>query len=120
VKNICKEYGVELVRLPPYHCEFNPIEKIWGWLKNQLKSVNKLKNKLEVVIELSKQSLADILDSVIQGAFKYIRDQEEKVWISNDLAMVQPFSPIIINLNDNDLAESDMEESDSDCYSDEY
>ena len=28
-----KEMGHEVLRLPPYHCELNPIELIWGIMK---------------------------------------------------------------------------------------
>lgn len=26
-----KEHGHEVLRLPPYHCDLNPIELIWSW-----------------------------------------------------------------------------------------
>ena len=29
-KKIAYKYGHETVRLPPYHCQLNPIELIWG------------------------------------------------------------------------------------------
>ncbi|CAG2202885.1 unnamed protein product [Mytilus edulis] len=33
VDEFLKKKGHEVLRLPPYHCEFNPIELIWGNLK---------------------------------------------------------------------------------------
>ena len=33
VDEFLKQHGHEVLRLPPYHCEFNPIELIWGDLK---------------------------------------------------------------------------------------
>jgi transposase len=33
IDKILGEHGHEVVRLPPYSPEFNPIEKIWGLLK---------------------------------------------------------------------------------------
>ena len=30
VEEIAKKYGHEVLRLPPYHCELNAIELIWG------------------------------------------------------------------------------------------
>ena len=33
---IAYKYGHEIVRLPPYHCQLNPIELIWGILKKSM------------------------------------------------------------------------------------
>ena len=36
VDEFLKRKGHEILRLPPYHCEFNPIELIWGDLKGYI------------------------------------------------------------------------------------
>uniref|UniRef100_A0A914VBY4 Tc1-like transposase DDE domain-containing protein n=1 Tax=Plectus sambesii TaxID=2011161 RepID=A0A914VBY4_9BILA len=33
VERIALESGVNILRLPPYHCDLNPIESVWGWDK---------------------------------------------------------------------------------------
>jgi len=35
-----KERGAEVLRLPPYHCIFNPIELIWAQLKSEVRARN--------------------------------------------------------------------------------
>ena len=30
METVAKEYGHEILRLPPYHCELNPIELAWA------------------------------------------------------------------------------------------
>jgi hypothetical protein len=40
VDEMCKQAGVECVRLPPYYCEFNPIELVWAHAKDRVKSQN--------------------------------------------------------------------------------
>ena len=30
METVAKGYGHEILRLPPYHCELNPIELAWG------------------------------------------------------------------------------------------
>ena len=30
------EQGFVIVRLPPYHCIFNPINLIWAWIKQEV------------------------------------------------------------------------------------
>ena len=38
---MAKAVGHEVVRLPPYHCELNPIELAWSQVKHYIKN-NKL------------------------------------------------------------------------------
>ena len=36
VEEICARHGARIVRMPPYHCDLNPIELVWGYLKRML------------------------------------------------------------------------------------
>ena len=40
IDNLIKYYGHEVLRLPPYHPDFNPIELIWSQLKSTVRSRN--------------------------------------------------------------------------------
>ena len=33
IDDLASANGHEVLRLPPYHCELNPIEMVWGQLK---------------------------------------------------------------------------------------
>ncbi|KAK6038771.1 hypothetical protein COOONC_23724 [Cooperia oncophora] len=35
-EKICEDMGVNLLRLPPFHCYFNPVELCWSNLKQRL------------------------------------------------------------------------------------
>ena len=37
---IALEMGHEVLRLPPYHCQYNPIELIWAQVKSEVASKN--------------------------------------------------------------------------------
>uniref|UniRef100_A0A8R1HY40 DDE_3 domain-containing protein n=1 Tax=Caenorhabditis japonica TaxID=281687 RepID=A0A8R1HY40_CAEJA len=41
-----KGLGISIVRLPPYHCCFNPIELIWGMLKSKLLEIGHTKDSI--------------------------------------------------------------------------
>ena len=41
---MAKASGHEVVRLPPYHCELNPIELAWSQVKCHIKEHNRLFN----------------------------------------------------------------------------
>ena len=71
IDNIAKRYGHEVLRLPPYHCDFNAIELIWTDEKNfvarenkemALESVEKLfrKRRAEITAEMCKKCVEDV------------------------------------------------------------
>lgn len=41
---IASEHGHRVVRLPPYHCQYNPIELIWAQLKGYVSKKNTFRN----------------------------------------------------------------------------
>lgn len=40
VDEMARQYNVEVLRLPPYHCELNPIELIWAQVKGEVSRRN--------------------------------------------------------------------------------
>lgn len=36
---LAQSYGYNLIFLPPYSPELNPIEKYWSWIKNKLRKI---------------------------------------------------------------------------------
>lgn len=43
IDKIASEHGHRVVRLPPYHCQYNPIELIWAQVKGYVAKRNKFK-----------------------------------------------------------------------------
>ncbi|KAG8240030.1 hypothetical protein J437_LFUL018524 [Ladona fulva] len=46
---IAKETGRKVLRLPPYHCELNPIEIVWAQVKNYIKMHNVTFKKSDIL-----------------------------------------------------------------------
>jgi transposase len=56
------DWGHEVLRLPPHHCIFNPIEMIWTQLKGNLKRNNTSRNPKfsEQTTHLIKEEMSNI------------------------------------------------------------
>jgi transposase len=47
IDTLAEEMGNKIVRLPPYHCCFNPIELVWATLKRNIRK-NNINSKFSV------------------------------------------------------------------------
>ena len=72
VDRMCNNYGVKVIRLPPYFCKFNPIELAWSKLKRRLR----YKNKQPVNVQVTKQMIRDNISYVTPENWK---NYEKKV-----------------------------------------
>ena len=74
--------NIELVRLPPYHCEFNPIEKVWARAKTEVAKRNlqyKLDDAMKVMKEETLKCDAEYWVKLHRSTVK-----EEKEWEDGD------------------------------------
>lgn len=107
---IALQMGHEVVRLPPYHCQYNPIELIWAQVKGEVAKNNKT-FKFDDVEKL----LNDALDSVTVDNWKKCTDHCHKLqdddFIKEGLRD-EILTPIILTINPDDSSdsESDSEE----------
>ncbi|OAQ28301.1 hypothetical protein K457DRAFT_126709 [Linnemannia elongata AG-77] len=66
IYTIAKQYGGHIIRkTPPYHCELQPIEKIWGCVKNKVASST---DGNHTALSL-KRTLVHLLHSIPQSTF---------------------------------------------------
>lgn len=79
VDEIVQQQHKVVLRLPPYHCELNPIELAWSVAKNHVKLNNKSFKLLDV-----KNLLIKDVEKVGAGMWKnfigHINKEEEKFW----------------------------------------
>ena len=108
-----RRHGHEVLRLPPYHCELNPIEMIWGDLKCTIASGDK-SFKLSDIKVLTSESLQKIDQSKWSRACDQVIEKVEKRYWKSD--NIKPeIGPIVIQLSDSESEDSTTEsESDTD------
>ncbi|CAJ0605443.1 unnamed protein product [Cylicocyclus nassatus] len=89
-ERICSELGVKLLRLPPFHCFFNPIEDCWSQLKGFLNKYGKVNDDIALNTTLLTDKLQvrertirwlGTVSAPLAGAwFKDARTQERDAW----------------------------------------
>ena len=72
MKTVAKEYEHEILRLPPYHCELNPIELAWAAEKNYVAGENK-DMTLDSVEKLFKKKREELPEDFGENALSMLR-----------------------------------------------
>ena len=74
VKEYCEENNITLLFLPPYSPEYNPIERVWGFLKSKVKNIyfstaqkfiKFVTNLLQTINDTDKNKLLNLCSSLI-------------------------------------------------------
>jgi transposase len=114
IDTMAEEAGHRVVRLPPYHCELNPIELIWANMKGWV-ARNNTTFKLPDVQELCHKAVERITQEMWHNACQHVLKEEEKLWRMDGL-IDNTIDSFIIKITDSDS------ESDSDldnCHTDD-
>jgi hypothetical protein len=108
---IIREAGHEVLRLPPYHCMFNPIEMVWSQSKH-LYDKEVLKPNVDVVSAWN-IALNSVTKEEWSNYFRHTNGFIEHYWAMEQQLIANPVSEIVIDLN----AHSDSSDSDFDFHS---
>ncbi|XP_029671493.1 uncharacterized protein LOC115240469 [Formica exsecta] len=111
VDEMAKEDNKTILRLPPYHCELNPIEIVWSMVKGYVKSKNNT-FKIQDVKLLLEQGVDRVTAEHWTNFIKHVTNEEKKMWEIDHITdkMIDGISPLIINVT----GKTDSETSDSD------
>lgn len=108
IDKLLADNGHEVVRLPPYNCDLNPIEYIWNLVKMRVseKNVEQLESRIEA---LTLEALASITPDDWRKEVNHVKRLEEEYWhkdrITDEL--------FIINTADDSESETTDTESSS-------
>ena len=111
IDEIAKAAGHEVVRLPPYHCELNPIEMAWAQVKGHIR-VHNTKFTLTHVKELTFDGFAHVGSEEWEKLVQHVQNKvEDKFW-EDDALQESYIEEFIIQV----VGDSDEEDSNSDSH----
>lgn len=113
VDSYLESKGHEVLRLPPYNCDLNPIELIWGDLKSGVARENSTL-KLSDVKDLVHEGFKRIDKKRWENVCQHVIEKVEAVYWKED-GVHDEVNKIIINLD----SDSEDETDDDIFYSDE-
>ncbi|GFQ67084.1 DDE_3 domain-containing protein [Trichonephila clavata] len=79
VEEIAKKFGHKILRLPPYHCELNPIEMIWSQVKGYVARGNKT-FKLNEIKELVIKGIENVSTQNWANYINHVIKKEKEMW----------------------------------------
>ncbi|XP_050515028.1 uncharacterized protein LOC126890217 [Diabrotica virgifera virgifera] len=109
VDTMARLHGITILRLPPYHCELNPIELIWAQMKGYVAREN-VTYKISDVQRLLQASLDSINSTDWKNAISHVIKVEDDMWRLDGM-VDNVIEPVIIQLgsNDSDSSAESME-----------
>lgn len=76
IDEIAKKAGKSILRLPPYHCELNPIELVWSMVKQHVNNTT-----FETAdMQLLHQTLDRVKPEDWQNFISRVKEEEKKFW----------------------------------------
>ncbi|XP_072390265.1 uncharacterized protein [Diabrotica undecimpunctata] len=103
------QYGHRVLRLPPYHCQFNPIENVWSDCKRYYDAnitTAGVTNEA-TVLNIWKQSLQQVTPEKWRNYVKHAEKLINEYWKTAKRIDINPIAPVIVDLNESDSDYSD-------------
>lgn len=98
---------ISVLRLPPYHCELNPIELIWAQVKGEVRR-NNTTYKMSELKNLLTDSLTKVTAEQWKKCVEHVIKEEQRMW-DLDGMVDELIEPIIISLNEDSSTEDDSD-----------
>lgn len=101
-----------VLRLPPYHCELNPIELIWAEVKNYIAKHNTTFKFCDLK-GLFKEALELITAQKWENCIKHVKDKVEKRMWELDNILEEQVEPFIIDVGASGSSDDESSSSSS-------
>ncbi|KAG0429945.1 hypothetical protein HPB47_023154 [Ixodes persulcatus] len=96
IDTLAAAHSHEVLRLPPYHCEFNPIELVWRRVKGYVASKNKLFT-LQEVERLLPDALASVTQEDWRNCCAHVERVEDEAW-ERDIIVDSEIEPVVFTV----------------------
>ncbi|VVC25683.1 Hypothetical protein CINCED_3A009151 [Cinara cedri] len=111
VDEIASQMGHEVIRLPPYHRQYNPIELIWAQVKGEIanKKCSFKISEVEIMVNIG-------IESITLDNWKQCVDQCERLQDKDFIKerfRDQILEPIVLTINPEDSSESEDDDDES-------
>ncbi|KAE8741286.1 hypothetical protein FOCC_FOCC013208 [Frankliniella occidentalis] len=108
IDNLALQHGHRVIRLPPYHCHFNPIELAWAQVKFYVKEHNQARN-LTTVQQLFEEGVNSVTPSAWAKLVDHVKQAVIKQW-EDDGLQERAIGQFVISLADSDPDSDDNSE----------
>lgn len=109
VDELMKEHGHEVLRLPPYHCDLNPIEYIWNLVKQRVADKNVTQSEREIE-NLTKKAIKSITVADWKKEINHIERLEKEYWDKDRLQEIEEREFIISLGGEESSSESEIDD----------
>lgn len=112
IESIVRDWGHQVLWLPPGHPELNAIEQVWGCMKRHVRSSLRrfTRSDLQARIEEARElATAEVWSAAVTHSEKF----EDGYWTADNIHV--PIDPIVININS---ADDDSGDEDDDVFMD--
>ncbi|EFP03791.1 hypothetical protein CRE_28668 [Caenorhabditis remanei] len=73
-----EEWGVEILRTPPYHCHWNPIEFLWSQTKQNIRNMGNRDDKIPIVESRTIRFLTEFKADAAKALFDKTKKDEDE------------------------------------------
>ncbi|RVE47763.1 hypothetical protein evm_007518 [Chilo suppressalis] len=108
IDKLLGENGHTVVRLPPYHCDLNPIELIWGIAKQKIAAHNVGNIDIKDVAE---RAFQEITEQNWKDSCQHVQKIEDECY-EREHTLYENIESLVINLVDESTSSSESDDLD--------
>ncbi|CAC5379118.1 unnamed protein product [Mytilus coruscus] len=109
IDELAAEHDHEVLRLPPRHCELNPIEMVWADLKGYVARRNSTYKKKDIIDLFNEAKSRFNKERWAKFETHVSREVEEKLWLVDGIRDDENI-PYIIDMTEDDNDDSDIDD----------